>query len=229
MRLSIVIPAYNEAKTINTLLERVLEVDLSPVEKEIIVVDDGSTDGTLAMAQKYAPRVQILSHEKNKGKGAAVRTGFDHATGDYVVVQDADLEYDPNDLRVMLDVAQQKNAGAVYGSRRLPLPGEAQHRGKWYYYFGGVVLTILTNILYNTHITDEPTCYKMVRGDVLKQITLVSNGFEFCPELTAKLARRDVTIVEVPIHYNPRSTIEGKKIRAKDGLIAIWTLIKYRF
>lgn len=230
MRLSIVIPAYNEEKTISELLARVSALDLFPNEKEIIVVNDGSRDRTLEIASIYATNhsnITVLSHETNLGKGAAVRTGFAHATGEYVVVQDADLEYEPNDFRAMLALAQEKNAGAVYGSRRLPLPGQATERGKWYYYLGGVVLTYLANIIYDTRITDEPTCYKMVRGDVLKDITLTADGFEFCPEITAKIAKRGVYIYEVPIHYHPRTAAEGKKIRAQDGVIAIWTLLRY--
>jgi dolichol-phosphate mannosyltransferase len=230
MRLSIVIPAYNEEATLEALLERVHTLDLFPIEKEIIIVNDGSRDRTLEIASVYATNHQnitVLSHEHNRGKGAAVRTGFAHATGEYVVVQDADLEYDPNDFRAMLALAQEKNAGAVYGSRRLPLPGQPQKRGKWYYYLGGVTLTYLANIIYDTRITDEPTCYKMIRGDVLKEIPLVSNGFEFCPEITAKIAKRGIYIYEVPIHYNPRDKAHGKKIRAQDGIIAIWTLLRY--
>jgi len=232
MRLSIVIPAYNEEATLAALLERVHALDLFPIEKEIIVVNDGSRDRTLEIASVYATNhknITVLSHETNLGKGAAVRTGFAHATGQYVVVQDADLEYEPNDFRAMLALAQEKNAGAVYGSRRLPLPGQTIHPGRWYYYFGGLMLTYLTNIIYDTRITDEPTCYKMIRGDILKTIPLTSNGFEFCPEITAKIAKRGITIYEVPIHYQPRDTAHGKKIRPKDGVIAVWVLLKNIF
>jgi glycosyltransferase involved in cell wall biosynthesis len=229
MKLSIVIPAYNEERTVATLLDKVLAIDLSPVEKEIIVVNDGSRDGTGAVLKKYADRVVVMTHEKNRGKGASVRTGFSKATGDYVVVQDADLEYNPVDFRAMLAFAQKNNAPVVFGSRWLPHPEGGQRRGSFRYYLGGQVLTLLTNFLYGTRITDEPTCYKMMHRDVLSRITLSAEGFEFCPEITAKIARLGIPIVEVPIRYAPRSLEEGKKIRPRDGLIAIWTLIKNRF
>lgn len=226
--LSIIIPAYNEERTLAALLEKVLALDLSPVHKEIIVVDDGSTDRTAQVARSFAGKVTLLSHEKNKGKGAAVRTGFAHARGEYVVVQDADLEYEPEDLRKMLAVAIEQNAPVIYGSRNLPYDGIPPKRGGLSFYLGGVFLTWLTNFLYGTNITDEPTCYKMVRGDVLKRLSLTANGFEFCPEITAQLALLPVPIIEVPIRYNPRTSGEGKKIRPKDGIIAVRVLVENR-
>ena len=229
MKLSIVIPAYNEERTIGALLDQVLSLELSPVEKEVIVVNDGSHDRTAESLKRYADRVTILTHPKNRGKGAAVRTGFAKATGDYVVVQDGDLEYTPTDFHMMLTYAREHNASVVYGSRWLPHPEGGQKRGGFGFYLGGQVLTKLTNVLYGTHITDEPTCYKMIRRDVLSRMTLTSEGFEFCPEITAKIARLGETIHEVPIRYAPRSAADGKKIRLRDGLVAIWTLIKYRF
>jgi dolichol-phosphate mannosyltransferase len=229
MRLSIVIPAYNEARTIAALLDKVLALDLTPIQKEIIVVNDGSKDGTELVLKKYTDRVTVLHHEKNRGKGAGVRTGFEKATGDYVVVQDTDLEYNPEDFRAMLAFAESQNAPVVFGSRWLPHPEGGQSRGGFRYYLGGQVLTLLTNLLYGTRISDEPTCYKMMHRDVLQKITLTSEGFEFCPEITAKIARLGIPIAEVPIRYAPRSLEEGKKIRAHDGLVAIWTLIKNRF
>ncbi len=226
MRLSIVIPAYNEERTIASLLDKVLALDLSPIEKEIIVVNDGSKDATGDILAQYAGRVLTLNHSKNRGKGGAVRTGFDKASGDYVVVQDGDLEYNPEDFRAMLDFANKNRAQVVFGSRWLPHPEGGQRKGGLRYYLGGQLLTWLTNILYGVRITDEPTCYKMMHRDVLKRITLTSEGFEFCPEITAKIARLGIPIHEVPIRYAPRSLGEGKKIRARDGLIAIWTLLK---
>ncbi|TSC87217.1 MAG: glycosyl transferase 2 [Parcubacteria group bacterium Gr01-1014_8] len=226
MRLSIIIPAYNEARTIGTLIERVQSVQLEGYEKEIIVVDDGSKDETSAIAKRSG--VIVVVHPKNRGKGAAVRTGFEKATGKYVVVQDADLEYDPNDFRAMLRCAKEKGAQVIYGSRRLPRANEKPNRGAWYFYAGGLLLTILTNILYRTRITDEPTCYKMIHRDVLKKIRLTAEGFEFCPEITAKIARLGIPIYEVPISYAPRSVAEGKKIRLRDWFIAVWTLLKNR-
>lgn len=227
--LSIVIPAYNEERTIGALLDRVLAVDLSPIVKEVIVVNDGSSDETANVLKQYTDRVTVLTHSKNRGKGAAVHTGFEKASGDYVVVQDADLEYDPDDFRAMLAFARNHGAQVVYGSRRLPHPHGGQQRGNWRFYLGGWFLTVLTNMLYGTHITDEPTCYKMMRRDVLNRIALKAEGFEFCPEITAQIARLGIPIHEVPIRYSPRSVSEGKKIRLRDGLIAIWTLLKYRF
>ena len=227
-KLSIVIPAYNEAPTIDTLLNRVQAADLGAYQKEIIVIDDGSTDATGKILQQWKDRVALYTHDRNRGKGAAVRTGYAHASGDYVVVQDADLELDPTDLKKLLEKADAESAGAVFGSRRLPLPGETRKKGTWYFQLGGASLSWLTNILYGTRITDEPTCYKMVRRDVLQRIPLTAEGFEFCPELTAKLARAGVRIFEVPIHYTPRSVAEGKKVRFSDWCVAVWTLLKHR-
>lgn len=228
MKISIVVPAYNEERTIGVLLDQVLALDLTPVEKEIIVVNDGSHDATEKILSRYSDKVRVYTHERNRGKGAAVRTGFEKATGDYVVVQDADLEYNPEDFRAMLACASSNNAHVVFGSRWLKHPDGGQRKGGLRFYLGGQALTWLTNILYGTHITDEPTCYKMMHRDVLRRITLTSEGFEFCPEITAKIARLGIPIYEVPIRYAPRSLEEGKKIRARDGLIAIWTLLKNR-
>lgn len=226
-KLSIIIPAYNEASTINALLLRVQEADIGTYEKEVIVVDDGSTDATPELLGRWKGKVQVYTLLRNEGKGRAVRTGYAHATGDYVVVQDADLELDPNDLKVLLQKAEEGNV-AVFGSRRLPIHGETRKHGTWYFELGGILLTWLTNILYGTRITDEPTCYKMVRRDALQKIPLTANGFDFCPELTAQLARRGIRIVEVPIHYTPRSVAEGKKVRLSDWFWAVWTLVKNR-
>ena len=228
MKLSIVIPTYNEAATVGVLIDHVLAVRGLP-KKEIIVVDDGSIDNTDEILKKYEDRVIVERHPKNRGKGAAVRTGFARATGEYVVVQDADLEYDPTDLACMVAYAKEHNAPVVYGSRRLPLPDSKVRRGAWYYYLGGLGVTIATNLLYNTRLTDEPTCYKMIARDVLSKITLEQDDFAFCPEVTAKIAKLGIPIVEIPIHYSPRTSTEGKKIRFKDGFIALWTLLKYRF
>lgn len=226
--LSIVIPAYNEASTLDELLRRVVDVDLEECEKQIIVVNDGSTDATPDILRAWADKVMVHTHERNRGKGAAVRTGYEHAIGEYVVVQDADLELDPNDLRSMLKKARETNASAVFGSRILPMHEVERSRGVWYFALGGRTLTWLANILYGISITDEPTCYKMVRRDILQKLSLSANGFEFCPELTAKLARMDVEIHEVPIRYTPRTRSEGKKVKLRDWFIAVWTLLKHR-
>jgi dolichol-phosphate mannosyltransferase len=228
-KLSIVIPAFNEERTLAALVARVEAADLGAIKKEIIVVDDGSTDSTPRIIAGMGARVIAARLPANAGKGAAVRAGYARATGDYIVVQDADLEYDPRDLKRMVQRAAESNAAVIFGSRRLPLEGQKETRGAWYFYAGGVLLTWFTNLLYGTRLTDEPTCYKMVRSDVLKTLELKANGFEFCPELTACIARRGIPIIEVPITYRPRSVAEGKKIRPRDGLIAVWTLLKHRF
>lgn len=225
-KLSIIIPAYNEKGTIREILKMIDEVDVG-ADKEVIVIDDGSIDGTADILIDYRDRYKIIFHDRNRGKGAAIRTGLESATGDYIVIQDADLEYDPNDLKKMLSHAMDKNAEVVYGSRRLgkrksPTAG-------WSYYLGGIFLTYVTNFLYGTRITDEATCYKMISKKVMDKIELSSVGFEFCPEITAKIARLKIPIEEVSISYNPRSKKEGKKIKKiRDGSIAIWTLIKHR-
>jgi glycosyltransferase involved in cell wall biosynthesis len=223
-RLTIVIPCYNEVTTVGETIRRVLAADLG-VEREVIVVDDGSTDGTIEEIKKY-PSCQLVVQEKNEGKGAALRAGFLRATGDFVVVQDADLEYDPKDLRRLVEKAVEGHV-VIYGSRRL---GKARNPSAGrFFYAGGVFLSWLANILYGTRLTDEATCYKMFRRDLLHRISLRCTRFEFCPELTAKVSRSGERIVEVPISYAPRSRAAGKKINWKDGLDAIWTLLRYRF
>lgn len=228
-KVSVVMPVFNEVKTIEVILSRVLAVDFGEVEKEIIVVDDGSKDGTREILGKYESMCKILRHEKNQGKGAAMRSGFQIATGDYVVTQDADLEYDPNDIRKMIMEVEKKTAVAVYGSRVLNVNGKKNKKAGWFYYLGGRGLSVLTNFLYGSNITDEPTGYKMIRKDVLDKLDMRSTGFEFCPELTAKIVKAGYKIEEVPISYSPRTKKEGKKIKLKDGLIAVWTLLKFRF
>jgi dolichol-phosphate mannosyltransferase len=234
MKLSVIIPVYNEESTVLEILKRVQSV---PVEKEIIVVDDGSTDGTREMLEQlHFPSIQrvdgqgegdikVILKEKNEGKGMAIREGFRHITGDVVVIQDADMEYNPMDWMKMLKVMEEKKAGVVYGSRIL---GKGQ-KSSLAFYFGGRFLSWLTNILYGTRITDEPTCYKMFKREVIKNIDLRCRGFEFCPEVTAKVSKKGYRIYEVPVSYSPRKVSEGKKIRWNDGAVAIWTLIKQRF
>lgn len=226
--LSIIIPAYNELETIEKILAYVEAADLG-VEKEIIVVDDGSQDGTRDILKNYEDKYKILYHEKNQGKGAAMRTGIDSATGDYVVPQDADTEYDPLDLKKLIAKAKEEKAQAVFGSRRLGRAKKKNVKAGWSYYLGGVLVTIATNLLYRTNLTDEPTCYKLVERELIDGFQIESQGFEYCPEVTAKIARKKIKIHEVPISYNPRSVEGGKKIRPRDGFVAIWTLFKYRF
>lgn len=223
MKVSIVIPCYNEKASIEELLRR---VRATPFEKEIIVIDDGSTDGTGELLRSISREGErVISHKINMGKGAAIRTGLPHATGDVVVVQDADLEYDPQDIARMLEVLEGTGAPVVYGSRVL---SGAAHSSTTFY-LGGRLLSMLTNILYGSAITDEPTCYKMFRREVLDGIRLECRRFEFCPEVTAKVLRLGYPITEIPISYTPRSWREGKKIGARDGVEAIWYLLKYRF
>ncbi|MEK7165595.1 MAG: glycosyltransferase family 2 protein [Patescibacteria group bacterium] len=227
MKLSIIIPVYNEENTIAEILNKVRVVDLGDVEKEVIVVDDCSTDGTRKILSENAAGIKLLFHDRNFGKGRAIRTGLAEATGDYFIVQDADLEYDPQDFKPMLQRMRQENLEVLYGSRRLKKEN-VQHSGV-IYYFGGWVLTVLANILYGQHLTDEPTCYKMFKMEFIKKLPLKSERFEFCPEVTALIALRGIKIKEIPISYFPRHKKEGKKIGWRDELQAIWVLLKNWF
>ena len=223
MKLSVIVPVLNEQACIATILDRVLAV---PVEKEVIVVDDDSSDGTWQALQHYAHACKLLRHAENRGKGAAIRTALPHVTGEIVITQDADLEYDPADYPRLIQPIIDGRADVVYGSRLLN--GKSATAGLTFY-LGGRFLTWLANLLYGLHITDEPTGYKVFRAAIIRGLDLKSEGFEFCPEVTSLLARQGVAIHEVPISYHPRSVAEGKKIRWRDGAIAIWTLLRYRF
>jgi dolichol-phosphate mannosyltransferase len=228
VKISVIIPVYNEAATITQVVEQVLEVELDTVEKEIIVVNDGSTDETDAVLTTLATRwpnpPKIVHHERNRGKGAAIRTALEHVTGDVVITQDADLEYIPQEYPRLLAPFEDPAVQVVYGSRNL----HRNPRSSWSFYWGGRLLSWVANLLYGSHITDEATGYKAFRADLLRDLDLQSNGFEFCPEVTSKILRRGIRIHEVPISYQPRSFAEGKKINWCDGLRAIWTLLKYR-
>lgn len=223
--LSIIIPAYNEEATVGKAIERVLSID---IDKEILAVDDGSTDDTRKILDKlshlYPNVVMVFYHNTNMGKGAAIRTAIPYIRGDAVIIQDADLENDPNDIPKVVRPILDGEAEVVFGSRVL---GNGPFLS--IYYLGGRFLSFVTNILYGTHITDEPTCYKAFRSEILKGMELHCTGFEFCPEVTAKVAKAGYEIKEVPISYNPRSSKEGKKLRWKDGFAALYTLLKYRF
>ncbi|RMH56589.1 MAG: glycosyltransferase family 2 protein [Candidatus Hydrogenedentota bacterium] len=221
MKLSVIVPVYNERATIREILAKVLEV--SEVS-EVIVVDDASTDGTADGLEALDERIVVLRHEKNQGKGSAIRTGLERVRGDVVVIQDGDLEYDPRDFVPMLAKIR-AGADVVYGSRILGKNAFSYFR----FYLGGRLLSVLVNLLYGASITDEPTCYKMFRRSTIEKIPLECTGFEFCPEVTAKVLRAGFRIEEVPIKYHPRSMDEGKKIRWWDGAVAIWTLLKCRF
>jgi len=228
-KLSIVIPVYNEKNTILEILAKIKQADIGSTEKEVIIVDDFSTDGTREILKNIGGQHKIIYHEKNRGKGMTLRTGFKYATGDWTVVQDADLEYDPSDFKQMIEKISAPNAEVVYGSRRLNHSYFNERHSGHMFAVGGIFLTWLTNLLYGTKITDEPTCYKMFKTELLKNIDLKCERFEFCPEVTAKIAKRGIKIHEVPVKYYPRRASEGKKIKWQDGIEAIWTLIKYKF
>lgn len=220
---SVIVPVYNEVAHVDELLQA---IQASPVRnKEIIVVDDGSTDGTREKLQALPPRsgLTIVFHEKNCGKGSAIRTALAYARGEYVLIQDSDLEYDPQDYPALLRPLEEGKANVVYGVRP-----DRPERGLRFF-LGAKLLTHLTNLLYGAGIHDEATCYKVFRRSLLSRIRLDCHRFEFCPEITAKLCRMGEKIAEVPISYRPRSAGEGKKIRHSDGWLAIWTLIRHRF
>lgn len=224
MKISVIMPVFNERETLQKILEKVKNVD---IEKEIIIVDDCSTDGTREILEQInESNVKVVYHPENKGKGAAIRTAQGHhISGDVVIIQDADLEYQPEDYLKLIKPIQDGFADVVYGSRFL-----GSHRVfMFWHYFGNKLLTWLTNILYNTMLTDMETCYKVFRSEVFKKLKIRSNRFNFEPEVTAKVFKRKLRVVEVPITHYGRGYKEGKKITWKDGFIAIWTLMKYRF
>jgi len=224
MRLSVVIPVYNEVNTLLSLIER---VQRSPVEKEIIVVDDCSTDGTTDLLKRtpLEPNVRTLFHTVNQGKGAALRTGFAHATGDMVIVQDADLEYDPQEYPKLVKPIVDGLADVVYGSR---FAGGETHRVLYFWHsVGNHLLTLCSNAFTNLNLTDMETCYKVFRRAVLQQIVIEENRFGFEPEITAKMAKLKVRVFEVGISYAGRTYEEGKKIGWKDGVRALWCIVKY--
>jgi glycosyltransferase involved in cell wall biosynthesis len=224
--LSVLMPVYNEKASLLLLLERIRAV---PLALEVVLVDDASTDGTREIIQTevdgHFPNIRVFYHERNQGKGAAIRTAIPYATGRYCIIQDGDLEYDPQDYATILRAFEAQNADVVYGSRfmdqwpRMRLPNKIVNQ----------LLAWMVRFFFRTPMTDEATCYKAFRTEVLQSLPLTCKRFEFCPEVTAKVIRRGYRIVEVPIRYEARSMAEGKKIRWTDGVNAIWTLLKYRF
>jgi len=224
VKLSIVIPVYNEKNTLNTLLTRVEAVDY---EKEIVLVDDCSTDGTREIVESYKNKKEytVVMHQYNRGKGAALRTGFAEASGDIIIIQDADLEYDPKDYGKLLEPILDGRADVVYGSRFLGGP----HRVLFFWhYLGNMALTLMSNVMTNLNLTDMETCYKVFSRQVLDSIELKCNRFGFEPEFTSKVAKQKFRIYEVPISYSGRDYAEGKKIGWKDGVAAIWFIIRFR-
>jgi len=228
--LSIVMPVYNEIDTINEILKRVSEVDVG-MEKEIIMVDDCSKDGTRdilkEISEKSIPGVKVIFHEKNGGKGTALRTGFEHVTGDIMLIQDADLEYEPGEYPQLIKPIIDGEADVVYGSRFL---GQKRPEGMAFSnYMANKLLTSISNLLTGFHITDMETCYKVIKTSILKEMNLVSERFGIEPEITAKLAKKKIRLVEVPISYYGRAHDEGKKINWKDGVSAIYHILKFKF
>ena len=226
-KVSIIIPVFNEKDTLEQLVEKVEQANFAGLEKEIILVDDKSTDGTFEILQRMQEKYKVLFHEKNQGKGAAIRTAVKEATGDFVVIQDADLEYLPDDYDKLLPLLINNEADVVYGSRF-----KNEENSKNFILknkLANMFLTMLTNILYGAKITDMETCYKAFKREFIQSITIKSNRFDFEPEITAKIMKKKAKLVEVPISYIGRGHEEGKKINWKDGVHAILTLIKYRF
>ena len=225
MKITILVPTYNEVHTIQEILKRVQAAEIA---EEILVIDDGSTDGTRGILQELdgVGKIKTIFHEQNRGKGAAVRTGIQHARGDVIIIQDADLEYDPRDYPGLLRPIQEGLADVVYGSRFL---GGPRRPVMFWHMVANKFLTLMTNILYNTILTDMETGYKVFRRKVVEGMNLKSKRFEFEPEFTAKILKSKVRIFEVPITFNPRDYEEGKKIGLKDAFQAVWALVKYRF
>jgi dolichol-phosphate mannosyltransferase len=246
--LSVVVPVFNERQTIDEIIRRVLA---APYEKQVIVVDDGSTDGTSSALEKWEghPKVELLQHSRNRGKAAAIRTGLDSARGRFTIIQDADLEYDPEQYPALIELLVRGEAQVVYGSRYLEhltkppgrtgqspfllrglrKKGDSPRRsGGWMFRWGVSLLNVAARVLYGVRLSDEATCYKAFPTDLLKSLDLQCERFEFCPEVTAKVCRLGLTIREVPIRYHARSKHQGKKIRWRDGVMALRTLWKWR-
>ncbi len=229
MKLSVIIPVFNEEKTLKQIIDKVGQV---PIDKEIIIVDDFSTDNTKNILKdlEINRNIKIFHHSQNQGKGAAVRTGISHTTGDIIIIQDADLEYNPEEYTKLIKPIEENKTKVVYGSRFLKR--NITSKQKWaipLHFIGNTLLSTITTVLFQKRITDMETCYKVFKSEVLSNISLESSGFDIEPEITAKLLRNKINIVEIPIDYSPRSFKEGKKINWVDGIKAVKTLIKYKF
>jgi glycosyltransferase involved in cell wall biosynthesis len=225
MKVSVIMPVYNEESTIEEILRRVKAVE---VATEILVIDDGSTDGTRDILEKMNDdeQLRVILHDRNRGKGAAVRTGFQHATGEVFLIQDADLEYDPRDIPSLIRPIEEDIADVVYGSRFL---GGPRRSVMFWHMVANRMLTFMTNLLYNTILSDMETGYKVFKREIVDGMQIHANGFDFEPEFTAKILKKKVRVYEVPISFNPRDYDEGKKIGMRDAFQAVWTLLKYRF
>jgi len=233
MKLSIVVPVFNEQKTVVRILGKLADFKLEGIEKEIIIVNDGSTDNTANLIKKFSNKFKIISYNNNQGKGMAVVTGIKNSHGDYIIIQDADLEYDPNQIKNLIKPIIEKKSEVVYGTRlnRLPnLKRDEKNPLFLLHYLGNRFLSLITSILYGQWITDMETCYKLFPRKAVETMKLSAKRFDFEPEITAKLLKKGYKILEVPITTKPRGYDEGKKLRTfKDGSVALWTLLKYRF
>jgi len=221
-KLSIIVPVFNEEQTISSVLEKLMNL---PKDKELIVIDDGSVDGTSEIINSFLPDIKLIKHENNQGKGAAIRSGIARAQGDFIVFCDADLEYDVNQIGILFDYISQKNAAVVYGSRFI----NYQPKKNRIHYLGNRFLTGLTNLFFGAKLTDMETAYKMFRADILKKMSLTAMRFEIEPEITAKILKQGIFITELPITYDPRAKRDGKKIKYRDGLVALKILIEEKF
>lgn len=226
-KITILIPIFNEVNTLEIILKKVEEASFCGLEKEIILIDDFSTDGTKEILEKLKDKYKIFYHDQNMGKGAALRTGFEHVTGDITVIQDADLEYDPVDYEPLIKMILDGKADVVYGSRFLNTKPAGSIMLT--HLLGNKLLTLITNILYNTTLTDMETCYKAFKTEFIKGVEIKSNRFDFEPEITAKVLKKGARLYELPISYYGREFSEGKKITWKDGVHAIMALVKFRF
>lgn len=233
MKLSIIIPIFNEEKTIDKVLKRILAVKLPKnIVKEIVVVDDGSTDDSPKLLRKWKMKIKYIRHLENKGKGASIRTGLSQTNGDIIIIQDADLEYDPSYYPLLLKPILENGVKVIYGSRLINYPLRLFGKNKTIlpaHLVANKILTFLTNLLYGGKLTDMETGYKVFKREITKNILLETDHFDFEAEITAKILKNKLSIIEIPITVNPRTYKQGKKIGWRDGVVAIWTLIKYRF